>query len=221
VALASLAIMTEDYRHHASNHPLIATRVARLRDAATSDEAFRRLVDEITTFLAYEAFGGLSVTSVPITTPVAPTQGVQLAEVPVVVPILRAGLGMAATVQRVVGASRLCLLGLRRNETTLEPETYLNGLPADLRGETVVLCDPMLATGGSLCHALSLVEERGATSIVVLCLLAAVPGLERVMTAFPTISLTVAAIDPELNDHGYIVPGLGDAGDRQFGAPVW
>lgn len=221
MALASLTGMTEDPRRYASSHPLIATRVARLRDASTSDEAFRRLVDEITTFLAFEAFGDLPVTSVAVTTPVAPTRGVELAVAPVVVPILRAGLGMASTVQRVLGPSRLCLLGLRRNEATLESEIYLDGLPADLRGATVVLCDPMLATGGSLCHALSLVAERGAATIIVLCLLAAIPGIQRVMSEFPAISLTVAAVDPELNEHGYIVPGLGDAGDRQFGAPTW
>jgi len=141
-------------------------------------------------------------------------------EVPVIVPILRAGLGMATAVERAVGTSRLCLLGLRRNEETLQPETYHDGIPMELADTHVIVCDPMLATGGSLLHALELVTQRGASSVTAICLLAAQPGVDAVTRQFPEVSLYVAAIDPVLNEHGYIVPGLGDAGDRQFGPPV-
>lgn len=171
--------------------------------------------------LAYEAFVDLPVVEVEVATPLTTTRGNALGVVPIVIPILRAGLGMAAAVQQVVGDSRLCLLGLRRNEETLLPEVYLDGLPKRLDGETVVLCDPMLATGGSLCQALELLHDRGARTVRCLSLLAAPEGIALVHERFPDTVLTVAAIDERLDERGYIVPGLGDAGDRQFGAPTW
>jgi uracil phosphoribosyltransferase len=127
---------------------------------------------------------------------------------------------MATAVERAVGDARLCLLGLRRNEETLQPETYHDGLPLDLSGCHVIVCDPMLATGGSLLHALELVTQRGVSTVTALCLLAAQPGVDAVTKRFPEVRLVVGAIDAQLNEHGYIVPGLGDAGDRQFGPPV-
>ena len=206
---------------HCSEHPLIALRLTRLRAATTPNAEFRQLIEEITTYLAYEAMGDLQLRSVMIDTPVERNVSSSvLDEVPVIIPILRAGLGMAAAVERAVTQSRLCLLGLRRNETTLQPEIYHDGIPMDLSGTHVIVCDPMLATGGSLLHALQLVTARGATTITAICILAAQAGVDAVTTQFPNVALHVAAIDGVLNEHGYIVPGLGDAGDRQFGPPV-
>ena len=206
---------------HCSSHPLIAIRLKRLRSTSTPNAEFRQLVDEITTYLAYEALGALRLRTATIDPPVVSGVAAQeLDEVPVIVPILRAGLGMATAVERAVGSSRLCLLGLRRNEETLQPETYHDGIPMDLTGTHVIVCDPMLATGGSLLHALEIVTARGAASVTAMCLLAAQPGIDAVRQQFPHVELYVAAIDPVLNEHGYIVPGLGDAGDRQFGPPV-
>ena len=206
---------------HCSGHPLIAIRLTRLRDATTPNTEFRQLVDEIATYLAYEAMGNLPLRATTVDTPVvAGAPAVALDEEPVIVPILRAGLGMAAAIENALTKSRLCLLGLRRNEETLEPETYHDGIPMDLTGSHVVVCDPMLATGGSLAHALELVIARGASKVTAICLIAAQPGIDAIVKRFGDIELYVAAIDPVLNEHGYIVPGLGDAGDRQFGPPV-
>ena len=138
----------------------------------------------------------------------------------VIVPILRAGLGMSPAVQEVLPRHRVCLVGLRRNETTLLPDVYLDGLPDDLTGAHVVLCDPMLATGGSLDCVLTMLHSRGATNITVLCLIAAEPGVAFVLSRHPTVAIVTAALDGELTDVGYITPGLGDAGDRLFGPPV-
>ncbi len=206
---------------HCSSHPLIAIRLTRLRATTTPNAEFRQLVDEITTYLAYEAMGDLRLRTTTIATPVVSGVSAQvLDETPIIVPILRAGLGMATAVERALTHSRLCLLGLRRNEETLQPEAYHDGIPMDLAGTHVIICDPMLATGGSLLHALQIVTSRGATSITAICILAAQPGIEAIAERFPDVSLYVGAIDPVLNEHGYIVPGLGDAGDRQFGPPV-
>ncbi|MEI6701884.1 MAG: uracil phosphoribosyltransferase [Actinomycetota bacterium] len=203
------------------DHPLVAVRLTRLRAASTPNAEFRLLVDELSTFLAYEALRDVALKPTLIDTPVV--SGVPafvLAEEPVVIPILRAGLGMTSAVEKALTSSRLCLLGLRRNETTLEPETYHDGIPENLSGTHVVICDPMLATGGSLAHALELVTARGAARVSALCLIGAVPGVQKVAARFPEVHFYLAAVDEELNSNGYIVPGLGDAGDRQFGPPV-
>ena len=203
------------------DHPLVAHQVTTLREVTTDQVTFARCAHEITRWLAYEAFRGLPVAEVVIDTPVV--RGVLAAKVTsetVLVPILRAGLGLVPALQEVLPVTRVCAVGLRRNEETFEAEVYLDGLPADLTGSRVVVCDPMLATGGSLCLAVAMVKSRGATDVTAICLVAAVPGVERFFADHPDVPVVTAALDPRLNEHGYIVPGLGDAGDRLFGAPV-
>lgn len=202
------------------NHPVVAHRLAQLRDARTDNAAFRLLVDELSGFVAYEALRDLSTEPVRLDTPVArDVAGVRVAESVLLVPVLRAGLGMIPAVQQLVPSSEVAHVGLRRDEVTLEPEVYLDRLPTSLAGRRVVVCDPMLATGGSLVKVCDLVVRRGPARIQVLCLLASRPGLERFVAEHPAVDVACAAIDPVLNDVGYIVPGLGDAGDRLFGPP--
>ena len=203
------------------NHPLVADKVRQLRDVATSNADFLRLAGEISRFVAYEAFRDTPVTATTVDTPVmkdAPAMRVETEYV--IVPILRAGLGMSPAVQEVLPHHRVCLVGLRRNETTLLPDVYLDGLPESLAGAHVVLCDPMLATGGSLVCVLDMLVARGAADITVLCLIAAQPGVTFVQSRHPNVTIVAAALDAELNAVGYIVPGLGDAGDRLFGPPA-
>ena len=171
--------------------------------------------------MAYEAFRDTPVSVTTVDTPVALGAAAVMVETEyVIVPILRAGLGMSPAVQEVLPRHRVCLVGLRRNETTLLPDVYLDGLPDDLTGAHVVLCDPMLATGGSLDCVLTMLRSRGATNITVLCLIAAEPGVAFVLSRHPNVAIVTAALDAELTDVGYITPGLGDAGDRLFGPPV-
>jgi uracil phosphoribosyltransferase len=203
------------------NHPLVADKVRQLRDATTSNSDFLRLAGEISRFVAYEAFRDTPVTVTTVDTPVAKgAPAVRVETEYVIVPILRAGLGMSPAVQEVLPHHRVCLVGLRRNEDTLEPTVYLDGLPDNLEGAHVVLCDPMLATGGSLVCVLDMLVERGASNITVLCLIIAQPGVDFVFSRHPNVVIVAAALDAELNDVGYIIPGLGDAGDRLFGPPV-
>lgn len=203
------------------NHPIVADKVRQLRDVATSNADFLRLAGEISRFVTYEAFRDTPVTQTTVDTPVmkaAPAVRVETEYV--IVPILRAGLGMSPAVQEVLPHHRVCLVGLRRNEETLQPTVYLDGLPEDLTGAHVVLCDPMLATGGSLVCVLDMLRARGAGEITVLCLIIAQPGVDFVRSRHPDVTIVAAALDAELNDIGYITPGLGDAGDRLFGPPV-
>ena len=202
------------------DHPVVADKVRQLRDARTSNADFLRLAREISRFVAYEAFRHAPVTVTTVDTPVTVgAPAVRIDTEYVIVPILRAGLGMSPAVQEVLPHNRLCLVGLRRDETTLEPEVYLDGLPDRLEGVHVVVCDPMLATGGSLDRVLTMLEERGAGTVTVLCLIAARPGVELVHSRHEAV-IVAAALDEELNAVGYITPGLGDAGDRLFGPPV-
>ncbi len=192
-----------------------------LRDETTTNADFLRLAGEISRFVAYEAFRTTPVVVTTVSTPVmkdAPAVRVETEYV--IVPILRAGLGMSPAVQEVLPHHRVCLVGLRRNETTLLPDVYLDGLPESLTGAHVVICDPMLATGGSLVRVLDMLTERGASDVTVLCLIAARPGIEHVASRYPEVTIVAAALDDTLNEVGYIVPGLGDAGDRLFGPPV-
>ena len=203
------------------SHPLVADKVRQLRDESTSNADFLRLASEISRFVAYEAFRDAPTTATTVNTPVA--QGAPATRIDteyVIVPILRAGLGMSPAVQEVLPHTRLCLVGLRRNETTLLPDVYLDGLPESLAGAHVVICDPMLATGGSLIKVLDMLATRGAGQVTVLCLIAARAGVEAVTSRHPSVRIVAAALDETLNDVGYIVPGLGDAGDRLFGLPV-
>lgn len=202
-------------------HPVVADKVRQIRDASTSNADFLRLSGEISRFLAYEAFRAIPTHATTVDTPVmkgAPAERIDAQFV--IVPILRAGLGMTPAVQEVLPRHRVCLVGLRRNETTLIPDVYLDGLPDDLEGAPVVLCDPMLATGGSLVTVLDMLTSRGAGAVTVLCLIVAQTGVDFVAAHHPDVQIVAAALDEKLNDVGYIVPGLGDAGDRLFGPPV-
>jgi len=201
-------------------HPVLVHRVTALRDRRTDRDTFRQLVGEITHFQAYEALPDLGLGEVTIDTPVA--DGVvcrRVTENILVVPVLRAGLGMVQAIQEVVPLTEVAHVGLRRDESTLRSEVYLNRLPRHLDGRRVLVCDPMLATGGSLVQVCDLVRERGAEEVIVLCIIASAPGIAFFRAAHPSVRLFCAAVDPALNDVGYIVPGLGDAGDRLFGPP--
>ncbi|HEY7931439.1 MAG TPA: uracil phosphoribosyltransferase [Acidimicrobiales bacterium] len=202
-------------------HPLVADKVRQLRDERTSNADFLRLAGEISRFVAYEAFRDTPVTPTTVDTPVVKgAPAVRVETEYLIVPILRAGLGMSPAVQEVLPRHRVCLVGLRRNESTLQPDVYLDGLPESLDGVHVVLCDPMLATGGSLDCVLTMLRARGAGEITVLCLIAAQPGVDFVTARHPGVSIVAAALDATLTEHGYITPGLGDAGDRLFGPPA-
>ena len=209
-------------RVHVADHPLIHHKLTALRDERTDSPTFRRLVDELVTLLAYEATRDVRVDEVDVQTPVAPTRGVKLASPkPLVVPILRAGLGMLDGMLRIVPTAEVGFLGMIRDEVTLQPATYAERLPQDLSGRQCYVLDPMLATGGSLGEAVKFLVGRGANDITCICLLAAPEGIENFQHLLADLdvpcTLVVAAIDEKLNDVGYIVPGLGDAGDRLYG----
>jgi uracil phosphoribosyltransferase len=207
---------------HAVDHPLVAHKLTALRDQATASPEFRRLTDELVTLLAYEATRDVRVEATSITTPVAPTEGVTLSRPrPLVVPILRAGLGMLDGMMRLLPSAEVGFLGMVRNEETLEASTYAERLPGDLSGRQCYVLDPMLATGGTLAAAIRFLTDRGADHITAICLLAAPEGIANLETGLTGLDIPVtvvtAAIDERLNDKGYIVPGLGDAGDRLYG----
>lgn len=203
------------------HHPLVAHKLTVLRDVDTDSPTFRRLTDELVTLLAYEATRDVRIEPHQISTPVAPTTGVRLASPrPLVVPILRAGLGMLEGMSRLLPTAEVGFLGMVRDEHTLLASTYAERLPQDLTGRQVYLLDPMLATGGTLAAAVRFAFDRGATSVTAICLLAAPEGFAALEQSFgPDAPLTVvvAALDERLNERGYIVPGLGDAGDRLYG----
>jgi len=208
-------------RVHVVDHPLVAHKLTILRDASTDSPTFRRLADELVTLLAYEATRTVRVEPHDVVTPVAPTTGVRLSDPkPLVVPILRAGLGMLDGMTRLVPTAEVGFLGMIRDETTLQASTYANRLPDDLSGRQVFLLDPMLATGGTLAAAITFAFDRGATDVIAICLLAAPEGIAAVEAAFgpdAPVTVVVAGMDERLNENGYIVPGLGDAGDRLYG----
>ena len=209
-------------RIHVIEHPLVAHKLTNLRDENTDSPTFRRLVDQLVTLLAYEATRDVRVGPVDIVTPVGPTSGVRLTEPqPLVVPILRAGLGMLDGMMRLLPTAEVGFLGMMRNEETLEASTYAERLPDDLSGRQCYVLDPMLATGGTLAAAIRFLTDRGADDITAICLLAAPEGCERIEKELAELDVPVtivtAAMDEKLNDKGYIVPGLGDAGDRLYG----
>jgi uracil phosphoribosyltransferase len=202
------------------DHPLAVHRLSGLRDATTDSPTFRRLVAELSTFVAYEALRDLATVEERVDTPVVSGAWCRrVDETVLLVPVLRAGLGMVPAIQAALPATEVAHVGLRRNEATLEADVYLNRLPKDLSGRRVVVCDPMLATGGSLAQVCDMVKQRHASKVTVLCLIASVPGLGFFRTRHPDVDVACVAVDPELDDRGFIVPGLGDAGDRLFGPP--
>ncbi|MBM3720452.1 MAG: uracil phosphoribosyltransferase [Actinobacteria bacterium] len=203
-----------------AQHPLITHKLTVLRNEETNSQVFRHLVEELVTLLSYEATREVKISPVDITTPVAPMKGAMLSTPrPVVVPILRAGLGMLEGMMRVLPSADVGFLGMVRDEKTLQASTYANRLPEDLSGRQCYVLDPMLATGGTLVAAMNYLIERGAEDITAICLLAAPEGIKTVERAFSNSSITIVtgALDEKLNEHGYIVPGLGDAGDRLYG----
>src|SRR5579875_4013975 len=188
-----------------------------MRDEQSSNAEFRAALRELATLLVYEATRELERRDVPITTPVAPTIGTAIANPPLLVPVLRAGLGMAESAFNLLPESQMGFVGLARDEQTHEPHPYMASLPDSLAGRPVLVLDPMVATGGSLLHCLSLLADRGASDLTVVCALAAPEGLATLIGAGLGVRLFTASVDERLNENAYIVPGLGDAGDRQFG----
>jgi len=200
------------------DHPLIQHKLTILRDAGTGHKEFRELVEEIAMLMAFEATSDLPVQPVDVLTPVGMAHGATIAGQEVaVVPILRAGLAMEAGVLRLMPTARVGHIGIYRDPATLDPHTYYCKLPPDVGSRQVLVVDPMLATGGSAVESIRLLREHGARTIRLMVLIAAPEGIERVHAAYPDVSIYTAAVDDHLNDHGYIIPGLGDAGDRLYG----
>jgi uracil phosphoribosyltransferase len=208
-------------RVHVADHPLISHKLTALRDVATDSPTFRRLVEELVMLLAYEATRDVRTETVEVTTPLTTTTGVRLAAPkPIVVPILRAGLGMLDGMTRLLPTAEVGFLGMLRDEETLQPRTYANRLPDDLSGRQCYVLDPMLATGGTLAMAVDFLHAKGARTLTAICLLAAPEGLralEQTVADDVDLSVVVAGLDERLDERGYIVPGLGDAGDRLYG----
>jgi uracil phosphoribosyltransferase len=207
-------------RVHVADHPLITHKLTVLRDKNTPSPTFRALAEELMTLLAYEATRNVRTETVTIQTPVAETQGLAISSPrPLVVPILRAGLGMLEGMVKLIPTAEVGFLGMVRNEETLQPETYAERLPDDLSNRQCFVLDPMLATGGSLIAAIDFLFDRGAVDVTAVCLIAAPEGLAAVEKATEgrDVTIVLGALDEKLNEVGYIVPGLGDAGDRLYG----
>jgi uracil phosphoribosyltransferase len=206
-----------------ADHPLIADKLTMLRDVNTETPVFRSLTDELVTLLAYEATRHVKTEPVTVRTPVAEAEGVRLARPkPLVIPVLRAGIGMLDGMARLLPKADVGFVGLVRDEKTLVASTYATRLPADLTGRDTFVLDPMLATGGTLVTVFEMLASRGAASMTAICLLAAPEGIERVAARFDNdfpipVNVVSGGLDDRLNERGYIVPGLGDAGDRLFG----
>ncbi|MCU1586194.1 MAG: uracil phosphoribosyltransferase [Microbacteriaceae bacterium] len=207
-------------RVHVADHPLITHKLTVLRDKNTSSPTFRSLTEELVTLLAYEATRDVRVESVIVQTPVATAEGLAISSPrPLVVPILRAGLGMLEGMVKLIPTAEVGFLGMVRNEETLQPDIYAERLPDDLSNRQCFVLDPMLATGGSLIAAINYLFERGAVDVTAICLIASPEGLAAVERATEgrNVHIVLGALDDRLNEVGYIVPGLGDAGDRLYG----
>jgi len=207
-------------RVHVADHPLITHKLTVLRDKTTPSPQFRALTEELMTLLAYEGTRGVRVEAVTVQTPVSAAQGVRISDPkPLVVPILRAGLGMLEGMVKLLPTAEVGFLGMARNEETLEPTTYAERLPENLADRQCFVLDPMLATGGSLIAAINFLFARGAVDVTAICILAAPEGLAAVEKALAgrEVTIILGAVDDHLNEQGYIIPGLGDAGDRLYG----
>ncbi len=199
------------------DHPLAAARLTVMRDARSDNATFRAALRELTLMLIYEATRDAPVVTERVHTPVARTTGCRLADPPLLVPVLRAGLGMADQAHELIPEAQMGFVGLARDERTLLPTPYMESLPESLAGRPVFVLDPMLATGGSMEYTIRLLVGRGATDVTAICALAAPEGVERLRASGLPVRAVTASVDERLNDSGFIVPGLGDAGDRQFG----
>ncbi len=199
------------------NHPLITHKLTQMRRKETGTKDFRENLDEIAELMAYEVCRDLPVEPVDIETPVAPCTGYQLSKEVVIVPILRAGIGLLDGIRRLVPTAKVGFIGLYRDEKTLQPHEYFAKFPKDLDKAVVMIVDPMLATGGSALAAIHSVKDRGAKNIKLVCLVGVPEGVRAVQKEYPDVDIYLAALDDHLNENGYIVPGLGDAGDRIFG----
>ncbi len=199
------------------DHPLAQQLLTRLRDEGTDMASFRQTADTLAQLLVYEATRSVRTEAVEVTTPLGPTTGVRIAEPPLVVPVLRAGLGMLGAVLRLLPETATGFIGVARNESTFQPEPYMSSVPADLGGRDVLVLDPMLATGGSLEHTCRILADRHAGRLTCVCVLAAPEGVARLGATGLVDEVVVASVDERLDAQAYIVPGLGDAGDRLFG----
>ena len=199
------------------DHPLIAHKLATIREKTTTHRQFRAAISQIAGLMVYEVTRSLPTQTIKVETPVTSTTCKILTGTITIVPVLRAGLGMVDGILEVMPEARVGHLGLARDEVTLEPHAYLNKLPKDLDAGPVILVDPMLATGGSASAAITMLRQAGATDIRMICLVAVPVGISRIARDHPNVTIYAAALDDHLNDKGYIVPGLGDAGDRMYG----
>lgn len=200
------------------DHPLIQHKLSYIRDINTGTKEFRELVDEVATLMAFEITRDLQTEEIEIQTPVTKTKTKVLSgKKMAIVPILRAGLGMVDGMLKLIPAAKVAHIGLYRDPETLQPVEYYAKFPADIEEREFIIVDPMLATGGSAIEAMNSLKKRGAKNIRFMCLIAAPEGVKAIQEAHPEIDIYIAALDEKLNDHGYIVPGLGDAGDRLFG----
>ena len=209
----------ENYKNvYVFDHPLIKHKIAILRDKNTGMKEFRELIEEITTIMTYESMRDVKLAPVEVETPLEKTTQYKVPEESIaIVPILRAGLGMVNGVHKVFPTARVGHIGMYRNEETLEPQEYYCKLPEGIENKTVFLVDPMLATGGSACDALAALKKRGCKNIKFMAIIAAPVGVKKVAETHPDIPVYISTLDRELNGDGYILPGLGDAGDRLFG----
>ncbi len=200
------------------DHPLIDHKISLIRNRKTGTRDFRQIISEIAMLECYESTRDLQLEDVEIETPIAKTTGKKLAGKKLaIIPILRAGLGMVEGIERMIPSAKIGHIGMYRDPQTLEPVEYYCKLPADIDKRDVFVVDPMCATGGSACDAINALKEHGCRSIRFMCIIAAPEGLERLKKEHPDVDIVVGALDSHLNEHGYIVPGLGDAGDRIFG----